>query len=196
MEMNEPVGRNLIDENRSGLIGKVTGQAPYSFEFRNDRVAYGFIVGATIAKGRIARLDTSAAESAPGVLSVLTYRNAPRQAAREPNNNSRFSRPKPYLDSDQVRYFGEPVAFVVAETFEEARLAAALVEIDYAAEPGAFDLAANLGQAVKPPDGDQPTDTASGDVDAAFARAPVKLDERYTTPYHIHAQMEPHASLA
>ncbi|MGP0147604.1 xanthine dehydrogenase family protein molybdopterin-binding subunit [Pseudomonas oryzihabitans] len=206
MEMNEPAGRNLIDENRGGLIGKpidrvdgllkVTGQAPYSFEFRNDRVAYGFIVGATIAKGRISRLDTSAAEGAPGVLSVLTYRNAPRQAAREPDNSGRFTRPKPYLDSDQVRYFGEPVAFVVAETFEEARLAAALVEIDYAAEPGVFDLAANLGQAVKPPDADQPTDTASGDVDAAFARAPIKLDERYTTPYHIHAQMEPHASLA
>ena len=206
MEMNEPAGRNLIDENRGGLIGKpidrvdgllkVTGQAPYSFEFRNDRVAYGLIVGATLAKGRISRLDTSAAESAPGVLSVLTHRNAPRQAAREPDNSGRFTRPKPYLDSDKVRYFGEPVAFVVAETFEEARLAAALVEIDYAAEPGVFDLTANLGQAVKPPDADQPTDTASGDVDAAFARAPIKLDERYTTPYHIHAQMEPHASLA
>ena len=185
MEMNEPAGRNLIDENRGGLIGKPI-----------DRVAYGFILGATIAKGRISRLDTSAAEGAPGVLSVLTYRNAPRQAAREPDNSGRFTRPKPYLDSDQVRYFGEPVAFVVAETFEEARLAAALVEIDYATEPGVFDLAANLGQAVKPPDADQPTDTASGDVDAAFARAPIKLDERYTTPYHIHAQMEPHASLA
>ncbi|MGH8185409.1 MAG: hypothetical protein ACREUC_02505 [Steroidobacteraceae bacterium] len=122
---------------------KVTGRAAYAYE-RQDagESAHGFILGAAIGKGRIARIDTSEAERAPGVLLVLTHLNAPKQGPFV-NKPTIFDRPHPQLTSDRIEYFGEPVAFVVAEHFEQARAAAALVEVEYAAEPGAFDLASH-----------------------------------------------------
>ena len=140
MEMTAPSGRNPIDDNRNGLIGKsidrvdgrlkVMGQAPYAYEVQQDtaRTAYGFIVEATIAKGRVADIDASAAEGASGVLMVMTHKNAPRQGTWGPlEAKDRYARASPQLSNDQVRFYGEVVAFVVAESFEEARSAAKLV---------------------------------------------------------------------
>jgi xanthine dehydrogenase YagR molybdenum-binding subunit len=97
-----------------------------------------------------------------------------------------------------VRYYGEAVAFVVAESFEQARAAAKLVRIRYESAPrGAYKLAGNEARAEKPKDTDSAkADSLIGDFEGAFAAAPVKVDATYTTPYHIHAQMEPHATLA
>ncbi|MGJ7557578.1 molybdopterin cofactor-binding domain-containing protein [Variovorax sp. RB3P1] len=210
MEMNAPSARNPIDENRGGLIGKpiarvdgrlkVTGKAPYAYEVQEapGAPAYGFIVEATIAKGRIADIDASAAETAPGVLMVMTHRNAPKQGAWGPvDAKDRFARSSPQLASDRVRYYGEAVAFVVAESFEVARAAAKLVRIRYAVEPGEFDMAAAQGKAETPKDDEQQkADSRIGDFEPAFAGAPVQVDATYTTPTHIHAQMEPHATIA
>ncbi|MGJ7564157.1 molybdopterin cofactor-binding domain-containing protein [Variovorax sp. GB1R11] len=210
MEMNAPSARNPIDENRGGLIGKpiarvdgrlkVTGKAPYAYEVQEapGAPAYGFIVEATIAKGRIADIDASAAEKAPGVLMVMTHRNAPKQGAWGPvDAKDRFARSSPQLASDRVRYYGEAVAFVVAESFEVARAAAKLVRVRYAVEPGEFDMAAAQGKAETPKDDEQQkADSRIGDFEPAFAGAPVQVDATYTTPTHIHAQMEPHATLA
>ncbi|MGJ7615654.1 MULTISPECIES: molybdopterin cofactor-binding domain-containing protein [unclassified Variovorax] len=210
MEMNAPSARNPIDENRGGFIGKpidrvdgrlkVTGKAPYAYEVQEapGPPAYGFIVEATIAKGRVADIDAAAAEAAPGVLMVMTHRNAPRQGAWGPvDAKDRFARSSPQLASDRVRYYGEAVAFVVAESFETARAAARLVRIRYEAEPGEFDMAAAQGKAEKPEDDEQQkADSRVGDFEPAFARAPVQIDATYTTPTHIHAQMEPHATTA
>jgi xanthine dehydrogenase YagR molybdenum-binding subunit len=206
MDMKQPATPNPIDDNRHGWIGKpldrvdgpikVAGEATYAYEYKVANLAYGYILEAGIATGRIARFDTSAAESAPGVIHVMTYLNAPKQAAFDGQSNQRFARPKPYLEDDRVRHYGEPVALVVAESFEQARAAAQLIEVEYAADDGAYLLRGHLDRGAKPEGGDSPPDTFLGDFDAAFAAAPHQVDATYTTPVHIHAQMEPHAALA
>lgn len=210
MDMTSAAVRNPIDENRSGLIGKpmdrvdgrlkVTGKAPYAHEVQEapGNPACGFIVEATISKGRVADIDVSAAEKTPGVLLVMTHRNAPAQAPWGPlDAKDRFARAAPQLSNDRVRHYGEAVAFVVAESFEIARSAAALIRIRYEPEPGEYELAAARGKAEKPKDdATQKADSSVGDFEGAFRSAPVQIDATYTTPCHIHAQMEPHAALA
>jgi xanthine dehydrogenase YagR molybdenum-binding subunit len=210
MKMNQPAPANALDDNRSGLMGKpldrtdgplkVTGQAPYAYEVQEGqaqaRAAYGYVLEAHIAKGRVTAIDTAAAEKSAGVLLVMTHKNAPAQAPYGPMDaKDRFARAKPQLGNNEVRHYGEPVAFVVAETFEQARSAAHLIKVSFAEDKGAFELKAGLAKAVKP-DGDQEPDSDVGNFDAAFASAAVKVDARYTTPIHIHAQMEPHSALA
>src|SRR5712672_3030297 len=121
---------------------KVTGRATYAFEYATQGgAAYGVIVPAAIAKGRVLAVDVRAAERAPGVLLVLTKDNAPPQSPWGPVDlPDRFARAEPALDTDEVPYFGFPVAFVVADTFEQASAAAALVGVRYAPQPGDYDL--------------------------------------------------------
>jgi xanthine dehydrogenase YagR molybdenum-binding subunit len=209
MEMNEPARPNAIDENRHGLVGrgldrvdgprKASGSASYAYEVKtHGEAAYGWIVEASIAKGRVRNVDTSQAERAPGVLLVLTHRNAPPQAPYSTEGDEeRFARSWPQLNDDEVGHYGEPVAFVVARTLEQARAAAALVQVDYETQAGEYELQANLDEAHRPEDDSKgERDTHEGDFERGFAAAPVQLDVTYTTPYHIHAQMEPHASTA
>lgn len=162
------------------------------------KAAFGFIVEATIAKGVVAAIDTAAAEAAPGVVLVMTHRNAPGQGAWGPlDAKDRFARASPQLADNRIRHYGQAVAFVVAESFEQARSAARLVAVCYQAEPGEFELAPNLIKAEKPGDQfGQKTDSLVGNFPAAFAAASVSIDESFTTPCHIHAQMEPHATMA
>src|SRR6202140_243077 len=116
---------------------KVTGRATYAFEY----AAYGVIVPAAIGKGHVIAVDVRDARRAPGVQLVLTKDNAPPQTPWGPVDlPDRFARAEPALDTHEVRYFGFPVAFVVAETFEEATAAAMLVRVHYASLPGDFDL--------------------------------------------------------
>ena len=192
-----PIGRPL--DRVDGPL-KVTGRATYAFEYAaQGSAAYGFIVSAAIGRGRVLSVDVSDAQGAPGVLLVLSKDNAPPQTPWGPVElPDRFARAEPALDTDDVPYFGFPVAFVVAETFEQARAAAALVHVKYAPLPGEYDLHAARSSAVKPAqiDGGEPPDSAIGDFESAFANAPVQIDVAYTTPYQCHAAMEPHASMA
>ncbi|HZY18435.1 MAG TPA: xanthine dehydrogenase family protein molybdopterin-binding subunit [Ramlibacter sp.] len=207
MQMTQAAAPNAIDENRHGQIGrpldrvegrlKVTGQALYAYEVQEGaRPAYGWIVESSIPKGRLADVDTRAAEQAPGVLLVLTHRNMPPQAPYSMEVQQRFERPLPYLNDAEIAAYGEPVAFVVAESLEQARAAAALVRLDYAGAHGEYELRRHLERAEVPGGNMGEPDTAVGDFDGAFAQAPVTVDATYTTPFHIHAQMEPHATLA
>src|SRR5713226_2276460 len=131
---------------------KVTGRATYAFEYAAQGDAgYGVIVPAAIAKGRVVAVDVRDAESAPGVLLVLTKDNAPPQTPWGPVDlPDRFARAEPALDTDEVRYFGFPVAFVVAETFEQATAAAALVHLRYLSLPGEYELRAAAPHAENP----------------------------------------------
>jgi xanthine dehydrogenase YagR molybdenum-binding subunit len=181
---------------------KVTGRATYTYEeWGAGPPLHGFLVEATIGRGRIAKLDTSRAEGAPGVRGVITYRNAPRQGQPDPSLLI-YARALPMLSDTEIRYFAQPVALVVADTFEQARDAAGLVEAAY--EPiegqieGQFDLATRLDHAYAPPTlrGWIQTDSLLGDFDGAFAAAPIQIDETYTTPYQFSAPMEPHCALA
>ena len=200
MEMSAPVGSNALDVGAQGIVGKpldrvdglrkVTGGALYAYEFeQGPKTTYGFVVEASIGKGRIKSIDTGPAERAPGVLLVLTHRNAPEQGV----GNHHVAHP--VLTSPEVTYYGLPVALVVAETFEEARAAAYLVRVNYDIAPGRYALRSGLAQARIPEEG-PPPDSAVGDFAGAFAAAPVQLDVTYTTPLHSHAMMEPHATLA
>jgi len=168
---------------------KTTGTAHYAYE-RNDaapNAAYGYIVGSAIAKGRIESIDDADAKAAPGVLAVVTYQNAGK-LGKAKNHTARM------LAGPDVQHYDQAVAVVVAETFEQARAGAKLLRVNYARTAGRFDLAASQSSATKPKSGTP--DTAVGDFAGAFAKAPVKLDERYTTPDQSHMMMEPHSTTA
>ncbi|KQM73203.1 aldehyde oxidoreductase molybdenum-binding subunit PaoC [Sphingomonas sp. Leaf20] len=197
MKFDTPATTNPID--RMTVVGKpidridgkrkTTGTARYAYE-RNDAApdaAYGYIVGSAIAKGRIDSIDVTDAKAAPGVLAVVTHENAGKLAKAKAHTANMLAGPN-------VQHYDQAVAIVVAETFEQARAAAKLVRVGYGRSSGSFDLAASQSSAVKPKDGTP--DTAVGDFAGAFAKAPVKLDQRYTTPDHSHAMMEPHATMA
>jgi xanthine dehydrogenase YagR molybdenum-binding subunit len=203
MEMNTPVGANALDNDAQGVIGrpldrvdgrlKVTGRAPYAYEvMQGPTTTYGYVVQASIGKGRIKSIDARAAERAPGVVLVLTHQNAPKQGT------GNHHEAHPVLTGPEVSYYGQPVAFVVAETFEQARAAAYLVRVSYDQSPGKYVLRDSLDRARAPRvdvDAAQP-DSKVGDFTGAFAAAPVQLDVTYTTPLQSHAMMEPHATLA
>src|SRR6195256_4949039 len=200
MEMNSPVGANALDAQ--GIVGKpldrvdgrlkVTGGARYAYEMQQDKdTLYGFVVEASIGKGKIRSIDTRAAEKAPGVALVLTHRNAPEQGT----GNHREAHP--VLTGPEVTRYGQPVAFVVAESFEQARAAAYLVDVKYDRASGKYALRNNLKEARVPQQKDAPeADSAVGDFAGAFASAAVQIDVTYTTPLQSHAMMEPHATLA
>ncbi len=201
MKMDKPVGTNALDTVRNGWVGKpmdrvdgrlkVTGGAKYAYEvMQGPATAYGYVVQASIGKGTITAIDAQAAERAPGVVLVLTHLNAPDQG----QGNHREAHP--VLTGPQVGYFGQPVALVVAETFEQARAAAYLMRLSYQRSPGNYALRANLNRGRTPIGGGEPADSAVGNFDTAFAAAPVRVDEIYTTPPQSQAMMEPHATLA
>jgi xanthine dehydrogenase YagR molybdenum-binding subunit len=101
---------------------KVTGTARYAAEFDQPGQAYGVIVRSTVANGRILSIDSAAAEASPGVVAVLTHRNAPRLAYREhkgapdPEVGERLH----VLQDDRVSHQGQPVALVIGESLERA----------------------------------------------------------------------------
>ncbi|WP_436893884.1 aldehyde oxidoreductase molybdenum-binding subunit PaoC [Siccibacter turicensis] len=197
MKFDKPATENPIDQLK--VVGrphdridgplKTTGTAPYAYEWHDlaPNVAYGCMVGAGIAKGRITAMDTEAAQRVPGVLAVVTADNAGPLGKGEMNFAS-------LLGGPEIAHYHQAIALVVAETFEQATAAAALVRVDYQREPGAYDLAAEKPGVTTPPE-DTP-DKIVGDVEHALAAAAVTLDETYTTPDQSHMAMEPHASMA
>jgi xanthine dehydrogenase YagR molybdenum-binding subunit len=201
MKFDTPATTNPIDQLK--VIGKptdridgpvkTTGSARYAYE-RNAEApdaAYGYVVGAGIAKGRIASMDLSAARSAPGVLAIVTARTAGKLGKGDFNTAK-------LLGGPEIDHYHQAVALVVANTFEQARAAAQLVRIDYTRSPGRFDLAAekDAAQLPKPNPFSGEPETKTGDFAGAYAAAPVQLDATYTTPDESHAMMEPHASIA
>jgi xanthine dehydrogenase YagR molybdenum-binding subunit len=179
---------------------KVTGQARYAYEHpTNPRAAYGFIVEATISKGRIVMLDTTLAEQAPGIRLVMTHLSAPKQAPfGPPAVTNRNARARPVLADAEIRCYGEPIALVVGESFEQAREAAGLVRARYQLGLPALSLLDNLANDYRPErvgPGFAP-DSVVGDFDGGFAAAPVKIDATYDCGYQNHNPMEPHAALA
>src|SRR5689334_5907362 len=143
MKFDTPETTNPIDQLR--IVGKpldridgklkTTGTAPYAYE-RHDvapNQAYGYVLGAGIAKGRVNAIDTRDAKAAPGVLAVVTTLDMPRLKKGKLNTASLFGGP-------EVEHYHQAIAVVVAESFEQARDAASMIRVDYAREPGHFDL--------------------------------------------------------
>src|SRR3954462_6644059 len=182
MKFDTPASTNPIDQLR--VVGKptdrvdgalkTTGTAPYAYE-RHDvapDAAYGYIVGAAVAKGRIRSMDLERARRSPGVITIVTAQTA-GMLGKGKFNTARL------LAGPLVEHYHQAVALVVADTFEQARAAAMLVKVDYARTPGAFDLSQATASATKPED--EEADTAVGDFAGAYAGAEVKFDGRYTT---------------
>jgi xanthine dehydrogenase YagR molybdenum-binding subunit len=195
MKFTTPATTNPIDQLK--VIGratdridgpyKTTGTATYAYE-HNKEAAYGYVVGAAIAKGRITAIDVDAARRAPGVLAVVTADNAGKLTKGNFNTAKLLAGP-------QVEHYHQAIALVVATTFEQARAAAQLLRVQYSKQNGAYDLA-RAKDSAKPHKDKENQDKKVGDFDGAYASAPVRLDASYTTPDQSHAMMEPHASLA
>lgn len=201
MKFDTPATTNPIDQLK--VVGKptdrvdgplkTTGTAPYAYE-RHDvapDAAYGYVIGAGIAKGRLASMDLSAARTAPGVLAIVTARNAGKIAKGDFNTAK-------LLGGPNIDHYHQAIAVVVAETFEQARAAAQLVKVTYERTPGKFDLEKEKAgaQMPKPTPFAGPPQTKVGDFAKAYAAAPVQFDATYTTPDQSHAMMEPHATIA
>ena len=201
MKFESPAGANPTD--RMAVLGKpldryearlkTTGTATYAYEYHKAArdTAYGYILGAAIAKGRISSIDTSVAERAPGVIAVITHQNA------GPLSVGKFYVHR-MLAAPDVDHYHQPVAVVVAATFEQARAASSMIRVRYTRTSGRYDLAERKSSAPVPPQGEfgGPNETSVGDFDAAFAAASIKVDETYVVPDQAHAMMEPHATIA
>ncbi|MFG1606064.1 xanthine dehydrogenase family protein molybdopterin-binding subunit [Actinoplanes sp. NPDC049265] len=180
---------------------KVTGQAPFTQDVTVPGLTHAAMVCATRPAGRIATIEVAEAEAAPGVLLVMTHRNAPPMKAPPlliTLKGASFTR-APVMQDDRIRWNGEPVAVVVAETAEQARHAAGLIQVGYAGNGPApvVDFAAELGRARRAANvqGER-TRIAKGDVGRARAAAEHVVDHLYRTPMHYNAAIEPHVTVA
>src|SRR5258708_31902568 len=185
MRFETPATTNPIDQLK--IVGKptdridgplkTTGTAPYAYE-RHDAVpnpAYGYVVGAAIARGRIRSIDLADAKAAPGVIAIVTAENAGKL------EKGRFNTAK-LLGGPEIEHYHQAVAVVVADTFEQASAAAQLVRVDYARAQGAFDLAAAKGSATPARLNSGPAGSAVGGCAGGVAAAPLQPDETDPTP--------------
>jgi xanthine dehydrogenase YagR molybdenum-binding subunit len=196
MKFTTPATTNPIDQLK--VIGratdridgplKTTGTAPYAYEHPTPNAAYGYVIGAGIAKGRIVSMDVSEAKRAPGVLAIVTAENAGKLGKGNFNTAT-------LLGGPEIQHYHQAIGVVVAETFEQARAAAALVRVKYDKKKGAYDLA-RAKDSAKPDADKENKDSKVGDFAGAYAASPVRLDASYTTPDQSHAMMEPHATIA
>ncbi|MBU2533504.1 MAG: xanthine dehydrogenase family protein molybdopterin-binding subunit [Alphaproteobacteria bacterium] len=192
--MDQPDHRRRLDEMVQGVIGqpidrvegplKVTGRATYAHEFPVDGLAYGVFARATIAKGRITGCNRDQIAALPGVLAIYDDARLLRNPAQGTLNKA------PVQDPHEVAYVGQPVALVVAETFEAARHAAQIMNFEYETAEAVIDPE-NAESEIR--DGSQ---LDQGDIDAAMREAAFTVDATYTTPPHNSAPMEPHCSIA
>jgi xanthine dehydrogenase YagR molybdenum-binding subunit len=177
---------------------KVTGAATYAAEFNVPGQAHGVIVRSTLANGRIASIDGAAAERAPGVIAVLTHRNAPRLAYRAHKAvvDAAVGERLHVLQDDRVSHQGLPIALVIADTVEQVSHAATLVRVTYAPEAATTDIGRIAPVLPTPQQGGRPAETRRGDPERALAGAEVKVDETYVIPRENHNPIEMHATIA
>ena len=194
-----PIGRSTP---RVDGPAKVTGTAQYTSDFHFPGMLYAVPVEATIANGRVVKLDTATAETMRGVQAVFHRKNIGKifRSVPEPGFGGICEERRPPFEDDIVRYYGQYVALAVADTFEAAKAAADAVRVTYGADKP--NVATELT-----PDADpdvivatfrpeQRLQSQRGDADAAFASAPIKLDQAYVTPAETHNPIELHATIA
>ena len=181
---------------------KVRGEATFTADFKIANLTHAALVYGTIARGRIARIDATQAEAAPGVIAIVTHENAPRMKRPSLLNVNNFAKgvgssDLPIMQDDKVHYDGEAVAVVVAETLEQAEHAASLVRVEYETEEPRVSFDGLKGEAEVPSDilGED-SEVRKGDAEGALAEAAFKVDNFYSTPRHNHNAIEPHATIA
>ncbi len=180
---------------------KVTGAALFSAEYPLEHLAYASLVFSTVAKAKLKKIDTSEAEKAAGVISVITHKNAPKMKDPplfSPSGGTDAAGSKVnVLNTDQIYWNGQPVAIVVAETLERAEHAASLVKVEYSEEPAQTSFATGKAHAEVPKVVMREDNQVShGDAEATLAKAKFKVDGFYTTPPYNHNAIELHATTA
>jgi xanthine dehydrogenase YagR molybdenum-binding subunit len=170
---------------------KTTGTAKYATDFHIDGMVYAVPVIASVASGRIRSLDTSAAEKMPGVLLVLHHGNiGPLYRTVPGDGDATNSEVRSALEDEIVRHWGQYIALVVADTFEQATAAAAVVKAEFEAEKP------NLRESLDDYKGERKKGSHRGNFDTAFGTSPVKVDQTYVTPIETHNPIEMHGSVA
>lgn len=187
--------KSLIGDSLSRVDGrlKVTGKAQYSGEYALPGLTYGVLVPATIANGTLTAMDIKDAQQAPGVLAVITPFNAPKVPGFQPDAPQPVRGLKLFNDKE-VHFSGQPIALVVAETFEKATYAASLVKATYNKRPFATDFRQNRDKGVVP-QGGRYKDYVRGEADA-YKQAPVVIEQEYLQPSEMHNPMELHVTIA
>ncbi|MBO3761120.1 xanthine dehydrogenase family protein molybdopterin-binding subunit [Ciceribacter sp. L1K22] len=195
MKMDVPDTRRRLDDMAQGALGlpldrpegplKVSGAAPYAGEWQDPDLCHGVLVRAPATKGRVTGIEAAAVEAMPGILAVISDKRMLRNPAQGMANEA------PVQGPEEIAYFGQPVALVVAETFEQARHGAQALTLtieraaDAVVDPEAVE-----------PEVPEKKQSSMGDLDAAMRDATHSIDVTYTTPPHSSAPMEPHASIA
>jgi len=194
-----PIGR---DTPRVDGPQKVTGTARYTADIHLPGLLYAVPVEATIANGRVVKLDTDVAEKMPGVRAIFHRQNIGKiyRSVAGPGFDGICEERRPPFEDDIVRYYGQYVALAVADTFETAKAAADQVRVTYAKDTPNVDTdlkADDDPDVVATTFGPQERlQSHRGNAEAAFATAPVKLDQTYVTPAETHNPLEPHATTA
>ncbi len=179
---------------------KVTGKALYTAEFNPANLVHGYIVNSTISNGAITNIDTTKALGIKGVREVFTHENAPLSVKINADYSDPLAPPggspfRPLYD-EKILYNGQPIAMVVADTFETARYAAGLVEVTYKTSAKSdTDIMDNLDKAFRDEDFPE-TPEARGNAKKAFQEAEVKIEAEYLQPREYHNPMEPFATVA
>ncbi|MBO9510896.1 xanthine dehydrogenase family protein molybdopterin-binding subunit [Erythrobacter sp. A6_0] len=195
LKQDEPDTANFLDTMKQGVLGKpvsrieglakVTGTAPYAAEYPVENVAEGVLVTATIVRGKVVSIDKDAALAMPGVLAVIDDKCLTTRAAQGTANEAPQQNPR------KIDYWGQPIAVIVAESFEQARDAAKHLSVEYREEEGApldpSDVEAEEQE-------DETVD--QGDLAHAMASADHAADLEISTEGHASAAMEPHAAIA
>src|SRR5438132_8570242 len=183
-----PIGR---DTRRVDGPLKVTGKAQYASDYHFPGLLYGVPVEATVAKGKVTKVDTAAAGKLPGVRGIFHRENIGKIFRSVPGQGFEgiCDERRPPFEDDVVRYYGQYVALAVADTFETAKAAADAVRVTYAKDKP--NVATDLQADDKPE-----VESHRGDAGAAFKTAPVKLDQTYVTPAETHNPIELHATTA
>lgn len=197
------MGKYIVDTDSTDIervTGRavVTGAAKYAAEHELANLTYGVLVGSTIAKGSITAMDTRAAERAPGVIAVVSHLNAPKVPGYDEGGNPvkgpTGGKGLQVFNGNTVYFNGQPIALVIADTFERAVYAASLVKAQYKKEEHHTDFAA-AGKAVAAIEGPKYKDNVRGDANA-FSNAVVKFEAEYIVPLEVHNPMELHAITA
>ncbi|QBM74621.1 xanthine dehydrogenase family protein molybdopterin-binding subunit [Sphingomonas sp. AAP5] len=201
LKMDKPVPASLLDSGSQGIIGrpldrkegplKVTGQATYSAEYQIPNLAYGYLVGTKFGRGKVTKVDADSVRAIPGVIDVVTDFKTFLQNSQQGGETS-----APTQGVQDVHYFGEIVAIVLAESYEAARDAGIRLKVEYEEAEGRFDFEAHKDETTKPPPNTIPAHFKQGDVEKAMADAAISVDVTYTTPSQNSSAMEPHASIA
>ncbi|MEW6373230.1 MAG: xanthine dehydrogenase family protein molybdopterin-binding subunit [Pseudomonadota bacterium] len=185
--------------NRTDAWAKVSGAARYAAEHPVERLAQAVLVTSTVPNGRIKRIDAADAQALPGVIHIMTHENAPRlpRETKAGKVSPPIGRVLSLLQDDAVHYNNQPIAVVVAETFEQAREAAARLRIEYETKPALLDFE-EAKQHTHPPEKvlTQSTDTKRGDLQTGLLSGSARIDVTYRTPVENHNPIEPHATIA